>query len=58
MNGGQRFKVLDSRRGITLLRNSYLFVDFFFVLSGFGIWRFALLRFGRLYPLRFSLALR
>jgi len=50
---------------ITLLRNSYLFVDFFFVLSGFviaanyqqrliegfGIWRFALLRFGRLYPL-------
>jgi len=50
---------------ITLLRNSHLFVDFFFVLSGFviaanyqqrliegfGIWRFALLRFGRLYPL-------
>jgi peptidoglycan/LPS O-acetylase OafA/YrhL len=45
--------------------HSYLFVDFFFVLSGFviaanyqrrliegfGIWRFALLRFGRLYPL-------
>lgn len=47
------------------IRHSYLFVDFFFVLSGFVIaanyerrliagfdlWRFALLRFGRLYPL-------
>jgi len=54
---------------ITLLRNSYLFVDFFFVLSGFvvaanyqqrfiegfSIWRFALLRFGRLYPLHISM---
>src|SRR5437667_12874785 len=51
--------------GVPFLRNSWLFVDFFFVLSGFviaanyqqrliegfGIWRFALLRFGRLYPL-------
>jgi peptidoglycan/LPS O-acetylase OafA/YrhL len=47
---------------LALLANSYLFVDFFFVLSGFviaadyerrlregfGVWRFALLRFGRL----------
>ena len=54
---------------VALLRNSYLFVDFFFVLSGFviatnyqqrliegfGIWRFALLRFGRLYPLHVSM---
>jgi peptidoglycan/LPS O-acetylase OafA/YrhL len=52
-----------------LIPNSYLFVDFFFVLSGFviaanyekrlaegfGVWRFALLRFGRLYPLHFSI---
>src|SRR6266852_4035558 len=50
---------------LPLLLNSYLFVDFFFVLSGFviaanyeqrlaegfSLWRFALLRFGRLYPL-------
>ena len=49
----------------TFLRNSWLFVDFFFVLSGFviaanyrgrlaqgfGIERFMLLRLGRLYPL-------
>ena len=48
--------------------NAYLFVDFFFVLSGFviatnylgristgfGIWKFMLLRFGRLYPLYFA----
>jgi peptidoglycan/LPS O-acetylase OafA/YrhL len=48
-----------------LIRNSYLFVDFFFVLSGFvialnyasrlhsreGVKRFLILRFGRLYPL-------
>src|SRR3954470_16211421 len=48
-----------------LVRNSYLFVDFFFVLSGFviawnyanrldtwgGVKRFLLLRLGRVYPL-------
>lgn len=53
---------------ISLLRHSYLFVDFFFVLSGFVItanyrakllsgfsfWHFMLLRFGRLYPLHFA----
>ncbi len=52
----------------SLLRHSYLFVDFFFVLSGFVItanyrarllsgfsfWHFMLLRFGRLYPLHFA----
>jgi peptidoglycan/LPS O-acetylase OafA/YrhL len=51
-----------------LISNSYLFVDFFFVLSGFviaanyekrlaegfSVWRFALLRLGRLYPLHLS----
>jgi len=50
---------------LSFIRNSWLFVDFFFVLSGFviaanyqrrlldgfGFWRFVLLRFGRLYPL-------
>jgi peptidoglycan/LPS O-acetylase OafA/YrhL len=55
--------------GVTLLRHSHLFVDFFFVLSGFviaanyqqrliegfGIGRFALLRFGRLYPLHVAM---
>jgi peptidoglycan/LPS O-acetylase OafA/YrhL len=49
----------------SFLRNSYLFVDFFFVLSGFvitatyrtkllsdfSVWHFMLLRWGRLYPL-------
>lgn len=53
---------------LNLLRHSYLFVDFFFVLSGFVItanyrtrllsgfsfWHFMLLRFGRLYPLHFA----
>jgi peptidoglycan/LPS O-acetylase OafA/YrhL len=53
---------------LSLLRHSYLFVDFFFVLSGFVItanyrakllsgfsfWRFMFLRFGRLYPLQFA----
>src|SRR5438128_7978147 len=48
-----------------LVRNSYLFVDFFFVLSGFviswnyahrldtpaGVMRFLVLRLGRVYPL-------
>ena len=51
-----------------LIANGYLFVDFFFVLSGFVIaanyekrlaegfsaWRFALLRFGRVYPLHLA----
>jgi len=55
--------------GIPFLRNSWLFVDFFFVLSGFviaanyqqrlldgfGIGRFLLLRLGRLYPLHFAM---
>jgi peptidoglycan/LPS O-acetylase OafA/YrhL len=54
-----------------LIPNSYLFVDFFFVLSGFviaanyerrlaeglSVWRFALLRFGRLYPLHLAMLL-
>jgi peptidoglycan/LPS O-acetylase OafA/YrhL len=54
-----------------LIPNGYLFVDFFFVLSGFVIaanyeqrlaegfsaWRFALLRFGRLYPLHLAVLL-
>jgi peptidoglycan/LPS O-acetylase OafA/YrhL len=53
---------------LSLLRNGYLFVDFFFVLSGFVItanyrgkllsgfsfWEFMFLRFGRLYPLHFA----
>jgi len=56
---------------MALIENSYLFVDFFFVLSGFVIaanyekrlaegfsgWRFALLRLGRLYPLHLSVLL-
>jgi peptidoglycan/LPS O-acetylase OafA/YrhL len=54
-----------------LVRNSYLFVDFFFVLSGFviawnyaakldtwdGVKRFLFLRAGRLYPLHFFMLL-
>src|SRR5437762_9602227 len=54
--------------GVPFLRNSWLFVDFFFVLSGFviaanyqqrllegfGVGRFLLLRLGRLYPLHFA----
>jgi peptidoglycan/LPS O-acetylase OafA/YrhL len=54
--------------GVPFLRNSWLFVDFFFVLSGFiiaanyqqrllegfGVGRFLLLRLGRLYPLHFT----
>lgn len=53
---------------LELVRNANLFVDFFFVLSGFviasayqqrlaggyGAWRFILLRFGRLYPLHLA----
>jgi len=55
--------------GVPFLRNSWLFVDFFFVLSGFviaanyqqrlldgfGIGRFLFLRLGRLYPLHFTM---
>lgn len=54
--------------GIPFLRNSWLFVDFFFVLSGFviaanyqrrllegfGVGRFLILRLGRLYPLHLA----
>jgi len=54
---------------IPFLRNSWLFVDYFFVLSGFiiaanyekrlsegfGLWRFLLLRLGRLYPLHLAM---
>jgi peptidoglycan/LPS O-acetylase OafA/YrhL len=54
---------------LSLLRHSFLFVDFFFVLSGFVItanyrhkllsgfpfWEFMLLRLGRLYPLHFAI---
>src|SRR5438552_3031138 len=55
--------------GMPFLRNSWLFVDFFFVLSGFviaanyqqrlldgfGVGRFLFLRLGRLYPLHFAM---
>src|SRR2546430_1942703 len=55
--------------GVPFLRTSWLFVDFFFVLSGFviaanyqqrlldgfGVGRFLLLRLGRLYPLHFTM---
>jgi peptidoglycan/LPS O-acetylase OafA/YrhL len=61
-------RVLSHVGEATLVRNASLFVDFFFVLSGFlitgsyaarlaasfGAWRFALLRFGRLYPLHLA----
>ncbi len=54
---------------VSLVRNAYLFVDLFFVLSGFviaanyqqrvldgfGVGRFLLLRLGRLYPLHFAM---
>ena len=54
---------------VPFLRNCWLFVDFFFVLSGFviaanykqrllggfGVGRFLLLRLGRLYPLHFAM---
>jgi len=54
---------------VPFLRNSWLFVDFFFVLSGFviaanyrqrlldgfGMGRFLLLRLGRVYPLHFAM---
>ncbi len=55
--------------GAPFLRNAWLFVDFFFVLSGFviaanyqqrllggfGVGRFLFLRLGRLYPLHFAM---
>jgi peptidoglycan/LPS O-acetylase OafA/YrhL len=55
--------------GVPFVRNSWLFVDFFFVLSGFviaanyeqrllegfGVGRFLLLRLGRLYPLHLAM---
>jgi peptidoglycan/LPS O-acetylase OafA/YrhL len=62
------FSAKSHLAGVAGLLNSYLFVDFFFVLSGFviaanyeqrlaegfSLWRFALLRFGRLYPLHLA----
>jgi peptidoglycan/LPS O-acetylase OafA/YrhL len=53
----------------SLIRHAYLFVDFFFVLSGFvigsayfrslnsdgGVWTFMIRRFGRLWPLHISI---
>lgn len=61
--------VYSHLHAVPLLRNSWLFVDFFFVLSGFviaanyqqrlldgfGVARFLLLRLGRLYPLHFTM---
>jgi peptidoglycan/LPS O-acetylase OafA/YrhL len=55
--------------GVPFVRNAWLFVDFFFVLSGFviaanyqqrlldgfGVGRFLFLRLGRLYPLHFAI---
>ena len=61
--------VYSHLHGVPFLSNSWLFVDFFFVLSGFviaanyqqrlldgfGVGRFLLLRLGRLYPLHFAM---
>jgi peptidoglycan/LPS O-acetylase OafA/YrhL len=61
--------VYSHLHGVPFLSNSWLFVDFFFVLSGFviaanyqqrlldgfGVGRFLLLRLGRLYPLHFTM---
>ena len=61
--------VYSHLHGVPFLNNSWLFVDFFFVLSGFviaanyqqrllegfGAGRFLLLRLGRLYPLHFTM---
>lgn len=58
-------QVLSDFGNFTFFKNAFLFVDFFFVLSGFviavnykerlakgfGLFKFMLLRFGRLYPL-------
>jgi peptidoglycan/LPS O-acetylase OafA/YrhL len=55
----------SSLHNVVFVRNAYLFVDFFFVLSGFvlchsyrgrvhravDLWRFAMKRFGRVWPL-------
>lgn len=63
------FSSTSHLQNLPLLRNAYLFVDFFFVLSGFvifasyeeklqrgfGFGRFLVLRFGRLYPLHLAL---
>ncbi len=64
-------QVLSDFGTLPFFKNSFLFVDFFFVLSGFviaanyeerlatgfGLGRFMLLRFGRLYPLYFVMLL-
>src|SRR5258706_1571653 len=61
--------VYSHLHGVPFLRTSWLFVDFFFVLSGFviaanyqqrladgfGVGRFLLLRLGRLYPLHLTM---
>ena len=61
------FQITSHVYDVTLIRNAFLFVDFFFVLSGFiianayygglrhrhGLYRFMVLRFGRVYPLHF-----
>ncbi len=65
------FGAVSHLQSLGLIRASYLFVDFFFVLSGFviaanyrdrlaegfGIGRFMMLRFGRVYPLHFFMIL-
>lgn len=65
------FQVNSPIRDLPFLRNSFLFVDFFFVLSGFviygsyrdrlangfGVGRFMTLRFARVYPLHFAMLL-
>lgn len=62
-------QVLSDFGTLPFFKNGFLFVDFFFVLSGFviaanyeerlatgfGLGRFMLLRFGRLYPLYFAM---
>jgi peptidoglycan/LPS O-acetylase OafA/YrhL len=64
-------QVLSDFGNLAFFKNAFLFVDFFFVLSGFviaanyeqrlangfGLGRFMLLRFGRLYPLYFVILL-
>ena len=61
----------NSLSGMAFVRNAYLFVDFFFVLSGFvlchsyrgqmrnaaDLWRFAVKRFGRVWPLHAAVLL-
>mgnify|MGYP001028700553 CR=1 FL=1 len=65
------FAAISHISASSLIKNAYLFVDFFFVLSGFviatnyrsrlaqgfGFGRFMLLRFGRIYPLHFAMLL-